>query len=143
MENLATILEQELEEAVQVKNKSSLHRYILLLTGGLVSEDRFKDNVGGLRSDVKTLAESMYRGFDAMDKRFDTVDKRFEAVDRRFEDVNRRFEDVNKRFEVVDKRFVDVNNRLDENGKRTTTMMTYMNVMLGALVLITVLFKFI
>ena len=35
MADLAQILEEELEEAVEVKNRKSLHRYITLLTANL------------------------------------------------------------------------------------------------------------
>ena len=38
MNNLAEILEQELEEAVEVKNKKSLHRYIILLADNIVQK---------------------------------------------------------------------------------------------------------
>ena len=38
MADLAQILEEELEEAVEVKNKKSLHRYITLLTDNLVKK---------------------------------------------------------------------------------------------------------
>ena len=43
----------------------------------------------------------------------------------------------------MERRFEDVNRRFDEGGKRTTTMFTYMNIILGLLVLITVAFEFI
>ena len=129
MEGLADLLEQELEEAVEVKNKKSLHRYILLLTDNLVRQDRFENNLGEIKSDVRVIAESMKQGFASMEKRF--------------EDVNRRFEDVNHRFDDVNKRFEDVNHRFNENSKKSTTMFTYLNIILGVLVLITVLFKFI
>ncbi len=39
MEAIVEVLEQELEEAFEVKNKKSLHRYILLLTDVEVNED--------------------------------------------------------------------------------------------------------
>ena len=140
MENLATVLEQELEDAVEVKDKKSLHRYILILTDNLVRQDRFERDIGEIKSDVRVIAESMKQGFANMDKRFDDMNARFSQ---RFEDSNKRFDDVNKRFEDVNKRFDDVNTRFEEAGKRTTTMFTYMNIILGVLVLITVLFKFI
>ena len=150
VDSLATVLEQELEGAVDVKDKKSLHRYILLLTENLVKEDRFERDIGEIKSDVRVIAESMRQGFANMDRRFedmngrfDDVNKRFDDVNNRFEDVNSRFEDVNSRFEDVNKRFDDVNKRFDENGKRTTTMFTYLNIVLGILVLITVLFKFV
>ena len=42
MEAIAEILEQELEEAFEVKNKKSLHRYIVLLTENIVRRESYK-----------------------------------------------------------------------------------------------------
>ena len=122
MENLATVLEQELEEAFEVKNPKSLRRYVLLLADRLVHRDTYDRDVGEIKSDIRIIAESMKQGFENMNVRFD--------------DMNRRFEDMNHRFD-------DMNHRFDDTGKRTTTMFTLMNIILGVLVLITVLFKFI
>jgi len=36
MNNLTEILEHELEEAVEVKNRQSLHRYVVLLAENIV-----------------------------------------------------------------------------------------------------------
>ena len=183
MDSLATILEQELEGAVEVKDKRALHRYILLLTENLVREDRFAQDVGDIKSDVRVIAESMKQGFANTDRRiadmtaqmdkrfqditklidqrfedantrFETMNQRFEDMNQRFEDTNLRFEDMNQRFEQLTRhmdqrfadanlRFEDMNKRFDENGKRTTSMFTYLNIILGVLVLITVLFKFV
>lgn len=136
MENLSEILEQELEEAVEVKNKKSLHRYILLLTDNLVKQEQFDSNVGEFQSDMRLFAESMKQGFIA-------VDKRFEDMNRRFEDVNKRFDDVNKRFEDMNTRFEDMNVRFGDMSKRFSAMFTFLNIGLGLLILVTVLFKFI
>lgn len=160
MESFAEVLEQELEDAVEIKNKKSLHRYILLLADNLVREDRFERNIGELKSEVKVIAESVKQGFAHMDKRFEAMDKRFEDmnqsftrrfddvnkrfddVNMRFEDVNKRFEDVNERFEYVNKRFDDTNVRFGDMNKRFSAMFTYMNIAMSILVVITVLFKF-
>ena len=164
MDNLALVLEQELEDAVEVKNPKSLHRYILLLTDNLVKKDQFENNITELKSDVRLVVESMKQGFAAMDKRFEDMNKRFDDVNSRFDDVNSRFDDVNLRFEDVNqrfedtnlrfedtnlrfedsnKRFDDMNHRFGDMAKRSSRSFTYMNLMLGTLVLITVLFKFI
>ena len=115
MENFSEILEQELEEAAEVKNKKSLHRYILLLTDNLVRQELYDSHVGEFQSEMRLFAESMKQGFI--------------AVDKRFEDMNTRFEDTNVRFGDMSKRF--------------SAMFTFLNIGLGLLILITVLFKFI
>ena len=146
MENLSEVLEQELEDAVEIKNKKSLHRYILLLTGNIVRQDRFDRDVGEIKSEVRIIADSMKLGFAHMDKRFEDMNKRFDEAsritDRRFEDMNKRFDDVNKRFDDVNKRFDDTNVRFGDMNKRFSAMFTYMNIALSILVVITVLFKF-
>ena len=108
MVNLATLLERELADAFEVKNRKSLRRYVLILTENLVKRQNYRDDIGALKSDVRVIAETMKQGFASTDKRF--------------EDMSLRFEDLSKRA---------------ANG------FTYMNVILGILVLITVLFKFI
>ena len=132
MNNLAEILEQELEEAVEVKSKKSLHRYVVLLTENIIPKSTYEKNSEQLRSDIKVIAETMKEGFKAVDKRFEAVDKRFEAVDKRFEAVDKRFEDL---YRYMDKRFEDMN-------KRFNMMFTFMNIGFGLIILLTILFKF-
>ena len=84
MEAMMEILEQELEEAVEVKNKKSLHRYIILLTENIVRKDSYEKEQLEIRSDIKTLAEIVKQGFEYMEKRFEGVDKRFEDMNKRF-----------------------------------------------------------
>ena len=144
MEAMMEILEQELEEAVEVKNKKSLHRYIVLLTENIVRKDSYEKEQLEIRSDIKILAEIVKQGFEHTDKRFEDMqklmNKHFEAVDTRFEAVDKRFEDMqkhtDKRFESVDKRFEDMN-------KKFSMMFTFMNIGFTIIVLLTVLFKFI
>ena len=137
---MVEVLEEELAGAFEVKDKKSLHRYVLLLTENIVKKENYEKQQLEIKSDIRTLAELVKQGFEHMDKRFEAVDKRFEAVDKRFETVNKRFEAVDKRFEdlihYMDKRFEDLN-------KRFTMMFTFMNIGLGILIAITVLFKFI
>jgi len=139
MNSLAEILEQELEEAVEVKDKKSLHRYVVLLAENIVPKSTYEQSTHEIRNDIKILAETMKQGFERIDRRFEAVDKRFEAVDKRFEAVDKRFEDMykymDKRFEAVDKRFEDMN-------KRFSMMFTFMNIGFGIIILITILFKF-
>ena len=133
MEAIAEILEQELEEAVEVKNKKSLHRYIVLLTENIVRKESYNREQHEIRSDIKILAEIIKQGFERMDKRFEAVDKRFEAVDKRFEDMQKY---MDKRFEAVDKRFEDMD-------KRFSMMFKFMSLGFTVLALIMVISKFI
>ena len=88
MEAIAEILEQELEEAVEVKNKKSLHRYIVLLTENIVRRESYEKERYEIKSDIKTLAEIVKQGFERVDKRFEDMQK---YTDRRFEDMDKRF----------------------------------------------------
>jgi len=136
MNNFATILEHELEETFEVKNKESLHRLTVFLAENIVHKSAYDQNIAELRSDIKLIAETMQQGFEAIDKRFEDIfkymDKRFEAVDKRFEAVDKRFEDM---YRYMDKRFEDMN-------KRFTMMFTFMNIGFSILIIITILFKF-
>jgi len=158
MDTMVEVLEEELAGAFEVKDKKSLHRYVLLLTENIVKKENYEKQQLEIKSDIRTLAELVKQGFEHMDKRFEAVDKRFEAVDKRFEAVDKRFEIVNKRFEAVDKRFEDLihymdkrfedlihymDKRFEDLNKRFTMMFTFMNIGLGILIAITVLFKFI
>ena len=115
MEEIAELLEHELESAVEVKDPGSLKRFVRLLTEGAVGKPEYTREVTLLHNDIAALTEAMKRGFDEMKLRFEQVDKRFEQVDKRFQDMNKRFDDLihqmDKRFEQVDKRFDDVNRR--------------------------------
>ena len=126
MEAIAEILEQELEEAFEVKNKKSLHRYIVLLTENIVCKESYNREQHEIRSDIKILAEIVKQGFERMDKRFEAVDKRFEAVNKRFEDMHKY---MDKRFEDMDKRF--------------SMMLKFMSLGFTVLALIMVISKFI
>ena len=118
MASLAKLLEEEFEEAVEVKSKRSLHRWVELLMASIVERNEYMNETGSLRSDIRTIAETMKEGFRRIDERFAAVDKRFEAVDKRFEDMQAL---MNARFEAVDKRFEDVN-------RRFTMMFSFMTV---------------
>ena len=92
MKDLAEILEEELSEAVEVKNPKSLHRYISLLTGNYVEQNIHDRQYNELSGSIKVMLTTIHEGFRRMDERF-------AAQDQRFEDVNKRFDDVNKRFD--------------------------------------------
>ena len=95
MQAIMEVLEQELEEAFEVKNKKSLHRYIILLTENIVKKESYEKEQLEIKNDIKTLTELMKQGFESMDKRFEQVDKRFEDVNKRFEDMNKRISFMN------------------------------------------------
>jgi len=102
MSNLARILEEELQEAFEVKNKKALSRYVTILTDNVVEKGNVEMGFMQVKDDIKTLAEVMREGFRQVDKRLEEVDKRFEQVDKRFEQM---MHYMDKRFEQVDKRF--------------------------------------
>jgi len=112
MEAITEVLEHELEEAFEVKNKKSLHRYVLLLTDNIIKKESYEKQQLEIRSDIKILAEVVKQGFERMDKRFEAVDKRFETVDKRFETVDKRFETVDKRFEQIESRLAELSRRM-------------------------------
>ncbi len=130
MDAMLEVLEEELSGAFEVKDKKSLHRYVLLLTENIVKKENYEKQQLEIKSDIRTLAELIKQGFERMDRRFEAMqiqmDKRFEAMQVQ----------MDKRFEAVDKRFEDMN-------KRFSMMFTFMNIGLGILIAITVLFKFI
>jgi chromosome segregation ATPase len=129
MASLAKLLEEKFEEAVEVKSKRSLHRWVELLMASIVERNEYMNETGSLRSDIRTIAETMKEGFRRMDERFAAVDKRFEAVDKRFEDMQA---SMNARFEAVDKRFEDMqtsmNARFEDVNRRFTMMFSFMTV---------------
>ena len=102
MESLADMLEQELEEAVEVKNKRSLHRYITLLTENLVRQDRNEREHSEFREAIIRIDTRIEEGFKRMDERFEAIqrsmDERFGAVQK---SMDERFTSVDKRFDMM------------------------------------------
>ena len=84
VEMITEILENELKNAVEVKDEKSLHRYVSLLSENIVSKHEHKTEYYELKSDLKEMLVFLRERFDSIDKRFEAVDKRFEAVDKRF-----------------------------------------------------------
>jgi len=132
MADLAQLLEEELEEAVEVRNRKSLHRYITLLTDNLVNKEVnrmehsvFQQELIKIDSRFNLMITEVREGFKRMDERFEAVDKRFEAVDKRFEAVDKRFIAEDKRFETVDKRFETLERHFD---KRFTMMFSFITI---------------
>jgi chromosome segregation ATPase len=148
MSDIIELLESELEEAFEVKDKKSLHRYVVLMVDRFAAreaeeerESETRRSIDALRGDVETgfsevkgdvreVVGAMREGFERMDERFvavqEQMDQRFESLqremDQRFEAVDKRFEDMNKRFEVVDRRFEDMNRRFEAVDKRFEDM---------------------
>ncbi|MBN2656096.1 MAG: hypothetical protein JXR86_03490 [Spirochaetales bacterium] len=98
MESMTELLEQELEEAVEVKNRKSFHRFILLLAQNVVSRNTHEREIYSLRSDIKDVIALMERRFEAVDRRFESVDQRFESMQKQM-DV--RFNAMDKRFSMM------------------------------------------
>jgi len=109
VESLSEILEGELEQAVEVKDKKSLHRYVTLLTENLALRHRnekehseFREAFLKIENRMERIITEMKEGFRRMDERFSAVDKRFESLEKRMDE---RFTAVDKRFADVDRRF--------------------------------------
>ena len=90
MESLSQILEEELENAVEVKDKKSLHRYVVLMTENIVSRKEnleqfqmLRDDIRQNRGDIRDIVTTMKAGFESADKRFEDLqhqmDQRFSA----------------------------------------------------------------
>ena len=59
MKDLAEMLEEELSEAVEVKDPKSLHRYISLLTGNYVEQNIHERQYNELTGSIKEMLTSM------------------------------------------------------------------------------------
>ena len=113
MADFAQILEEELEEAFEVKNRKSLHRYITLLTENIAGKEEnrmehteFQQELLKIDGRFNQMITEVREGFKRMDERFETVNQRFESVqtsmDQRFESMHQQ---INHRFDASDKRF--------------------------------------
>lgn len=139
MENLAELLEEELAEAFEVKNRKSLHRYVLLLTRQYVEREAHECSYSALREDIRDLISSMERGFKRVDERFEEMqkqsDSRFDQMTQHIEALNvemdKRFEaqqmQMDKRFEAqqmqMDKRFEAQQMQMDKRFEAQQTQM--------------------
>ncbi|MGC9312862.1 MAG: hypothetical protein ACP5IA_09210 [Sediminispirochaetaceae bacterium] len=99
MKDLAEMLEDELSEAVEVKNPKSLHRYITLLTGGYVEQDVHERRYSELSSSIREMLASMQEGFRRMDDRFASMQKQ---MDERFTGMQKQ---MDERFNAQERRF--------------------------------------
>jgi tetrahydromethanopterin S-methyltransferase subunit G len=119
MSDIVNLLENELEEAFEVKNKKSLHRYVVLMVDRFARRELEEERESRVVQAIEELRRDTVAGFERIDIRFEKMDQRFEAMqaqmDQRFDAVDKRFEalqlQMDRRFEAVDKRFDDVNKR--------------------------------
>ncbi|MFO7780327.1 MAG: hypothetical protein R6W94_01725 [Spirochaetia bacterium] len=147
MNEIVGLLESELEAAFEVKDKESLHRYVVLMVDRFAAraseeardsrlERKMDEGFAEIREDVRSIAATMQEGFARFDERFEAVDRRFEeqnekfearfaAIDRRFEEQNEKFE---ARFAAIDKRFEDMNQRFEDMNKRFNSLTVLMSV---------------
>lgn len=140
MDELADILEHELETAVEVKDKSSLHRYIQLLVERTVGRRQYESDVGDLKSDVRLIADRMEQGFQRMDDRFRDMDRRFEAVQTQ---MDKRFEAAQKQSDVhFESLQTQMDRRFDDNQKRFRMMFLFITVGFTVLTTLVTLYQF-
>ena len=109
MDEFAESLERELQSAVEVKDKDSLHRYVRLLIDGTVGRVTYEDGftrlssgIDELKSDVKIIAERIETMQQQMDRRFESMQQQ---MDRRFESMQQQ---MGRGFEQADKRFEEI-----------------------------------
>ncbi len=130
MDNLADMLEHELEDAFEVKNRGSLHRYITLLTQNMILKDQNNSEHAAFRETIIRIDSRIEEGFKRMDDRFEQVERRFEQVDKRFEQVDKRFEAMqqamDKRFGQVDKRFETMQQSMDKRFEQVDKRFEFM-----------------
>jgi len=99
MDSLAEILESDLSRAFEVKDQSSLHRYITLLTQNLVKREDNDREHSDFREAIIRIDTRIEEGFKRMDERFESMQRN---MDERFGAVQR---SMDERFTAVDKRF--------------------------------------
>ena len=84
MKELAEMLEEQLSEAVEVKDPKSLHRYIYLLTSNYVEQNIHDRQYSELTGSIKEMLASMQEGFRRVDERLEAqqkqIDVRVEAI---------------------------------------------------------------
>ena len=141
MENLAELLEEELAEAFEVKDRKSLHRYVVLLTQQHVDQNTYENQYSELRKDIKATIQAVEQGFIRMDQRFEAfqiqMDARFDAMQKQMDE---RFDATQKQIEsnlrAHEKRFEDINNRFDDMNQRFNGMQKLISIGFVALALI-------
>ena len=124
MSDFAAHIEDEWEQAFQVRDERALKRAGSLICERFVDRATYTHDVSEIRGDIRVLAEMMKLGFEQIDKRIDQIDKRIEQMDRRIDQVDRRIDQIDRRFEVLidqmDRRFADVQRGM---SRHTTTVL--------------------
>jgi DNA anti-recombination protein RmuC len=153
---LEEIIEDELEKAVEVKDKEALKRYVKILVSSFSESNEvtklnqeIKESINiltketsGVREEIKLLIETMNRRFEEQkeytDKRFEDLihysDKRFEEIiaytDKTFKEqkeyTDKRFEDL---IHYSDKRFEELMHYSDkrfEDMNKKFNLLTWM-----------------
>jgi nitrate reductase assembly molybdenum cofactor insertion protein NarJ len=154
MNDIVGLLESELEAAFEVKDKQSLHRYVVLMVDRFAArageeerhsrlERKMDEGFAEIKEDVRSIAAAMREGFARFEERFEAIDQRFVTVDKRFEEQNEKFEArfaaIDKRFEAIDRRFEEqkemfearfeaVDKRFDDMNKRFNSLVVLMSV---------------
>ena len=91
MNDIVGLLESELEAAFQVKDKDSLHRYVVLMVDRFAArasqeqsharlERKMDEGFTEIKEDVRSIAQTMREGFARMDERFEDMNKRFNSL---------------------------------------------------------------
>ena len=100
MSDFAAHIEDEWEQAFQVRDERALKRAGSLICERFVDRATYTHDVSEFRGDIRVLAEMMKLGFEQIDKRIDQMDRRIDQIDRRFEvlidQMDRRFADVQR-----------------------------------------------
>ncbi len=152
MEGFSQILEEELIDAVEVKNPKSLHRYIMILTQNIVSMNMYQSEQQDRKSEIKELIAFSRESFNKIDQRFKDLqiqlDKRFESIqiqmDKRFEKNDERFTNMQTQ---MDKRFEDIQTQMDRRfnavDKKFTMMFSFMTLGFTLLAVLFTVFNYI
>ena len=61
------------KQAVEIKNRQSLHRHVVLLAENIVRITDYEKSVIESKSEIRQLAETMKEGFKTVDKRFEDM----------------------------------------------------------------------
>ena len=170
MNEFVKLLEDELYEAIDKKDREAVHHFVTIVVNNFENKKESKEMNEQLLLKLSEIEITVKEGFKAIDKRFEDMqkymDKRFEALqinnDKRFEEMykymEKRFEEMDKRFGEMQKyndkrfedllrysenRFEDMNRRFEDMNRRFTMMFTFMNLWFGILTALVILFKFI
>jgi fructose-1,6-bisphosphatase len=81
MTTFAEVIESELNDALENKNREAVRRLSFMISERLTRIEEMEKRQAENKSDIKVLAETMKQGFESVHKE---MDKRFEGMNRRF-----------------------------------------------------------